>query len=127
MATPKKVKTITINSTKYQVGGEEAFIIKFNPNQSMFADGAKTCEAFLMADLLAAVKAGKPIKMICDGIEQDGNDWVGCMVFVPTVYYSATSANVYFNGYFPAAANIKKQFVVGVQNTTVTSITLDTV
>lgn len=151
MAT-KAAKSITINATKYELAnalavsdgkiqlkakdvllseveapGEDAFIIKFNSNQSMFADGAKTCETFNTADLIAAVKAGTPIKMICEGIETDGSDWFGAMVFVPTVYFSEMNSTIYFNGYFPAAANVKKQFYVGAQNATISSINLDTV
>ena len=67
MATPKKVKTITINSTKYQVGGGEGAIfvgIEYNTDEgywqvSTVADGDGN--ALTVAQVTEKLKLGAPV------------------------------------------------------------------
>ena len=99
MATTKAAKSITINSTKFElanalavndgklqlkakdvvldeveVGGNDEFVITLDSNQYLSTTGSKTCSSFNGKDLADAVKAGKTIKIVgTDLLNEDDN------------------------------------------------------
>lgn len=133
MAT-KAAKSITINATKYELAnalgvangklqlkakdvvldevevGDSDFVITLDSSNELYMTGTKTCTAFSVTDLIAAVRAGKTVRIVGTNLLSEDDNHSETIDLVCSCNYSFQGAQVWMSAMCNTKALI---FVVG--------------